>query len=300
MKEPSNTPVALFAGDVSYDLTMTCSHIPAPDEKVNVDAVIEAPGGVAANAAVACALAGTVTRLVVAIGDDLAGVRLVDELVATGVEVLSSPWPGSTARVVTLIEPHGEKRLLMYPGVSMYPRRQQLTAMAMESVQWVHTAVYDIAAAEYLTDRCREQNTPWSLDLEPTTFPAGLRSLHRILSGAAAVFCNSRSIDRIGVDAVDLLFGMGVRSVIETRGPDGAVLHTPSGQRRIAVPMSSIAVDTTGAGDCLAGWFVAERLRGVHPEAALKTAVAAATISCGRLGTQSSYPTRDELSDIAA
>ena len=300
VNEAANAPIALFVGDVSYDLTMTCSHIPAPDEKVNVDAAIEAPGGVAANAAVACGLAGALTRLVIAIGDDLAGERLVDELVATGIEVLSSPHPGSTARVVTLIEPHGEKRLLMYPGVSMYPRRQQIAAMSLQSVNWVHTAVYDIAAAEYLFDLCRARGIAWSLDLEPTTFPAGLESLRRVLSGAATVFCNARAISRIGAAAVDRLLAMGVRSVVETRGADGAVLHTASSQCHIAVAAASAVVDTTGAGDCLAGWFVAERLRGLEPEQALKTAVAAATISCSRLGTQSSYPTRDELSDIAA
>ena len=44
---------ALFGGDVSIDLTMTCARMPEPDEKVHVDAIVEAPGGVAANAAVA-------------------------------------------------------------------------------------------------------------------------------------------------------------------------------------------------------------------------------------------------------
>jgi ribokinase len=294
-----NDRTALFVGDVSYDLTMACSHIPAPDEKVHVDAAIEAPGGVAANAAVACALAGATTQLVVAIGDDLAGQRLVDELAQTGVEVFATPYPGSTARVVTLIEPHGEKRLLMYSGVSMYPKQQQLAALPLSRVGWVHTAVYDIAAAEYLFDQCRIRAIPWSLDLEPSTFPDGLDRLGHILSGAAAVFCNARAMSCIGAEAVQRLLEMGVASVIETQGARGAVLHTRESRYRAAAPVSQV-VDTTGAGDCLAGWFVAERLRGIEARAALNTAVTAATISCSRLGTQSSYPTREELLDSAA
>jgi ribokinase len=294
-----NDRTALFVGDVSYDLTMACSHIPAPDEKVHVEAAIEAPGGVATNAAVACALAGATTHLVIAIGDDLAGQRLVDELVQTGVNVSATPYPGSTARVVTLIEPHGEKRLLMYPGVSMYPKQQQLAAQSLSQAGWVHTAVYDIAAAEYLFDACRTHDIAWSLDLEPSTFPDGLDRLERILRGAAAVFCNARAMSRMGADAVPRLFEMGVASVIETQGARGAVLHTRGELYRAAAPASRV-VDTTGAGDCLAGWFVAERLRGSDARAALNTAVTAATISCSRLGTQSSYPTREELLDAAA
>jgi ribokinase len=294
-----NDRTALFVGDVSYDLTMACSHIPAPDEKVHVEAAIEAPGGVAANASVACALTGATTQLVVAIGDDLAGQRLVEELAQTGVNVSATPYPGSTARVVTLIEPHGEKRLLMYSGVSMYPKQQQLAAVSLARVGWVHTAVYDIAAAEYLFDACRAQDIPWSLDLEPSSFPDGLDRLGRVLRGAAAVFCNARAMSRIGAGAVERLLGMGVASVIETQGAQGAVLHTRDGPYRAAAPALQV-VDTTGAGDCLAGWFVAERLRGIEAKAALNTAVTAATISCSRLGTQSSYPRREELLDSAA
>jgi ribokinase len=54
-------------------------------------------------------------------------------------------------------------------------------------------------------------------------------------------------------------------------------------------------VDTTGAGDCLAGWFVAGRLRGAIPRAALETAVVAATMSCSQLGAQTSYPTLHDV-----
>lgn len=290
---------ALFAGDVSIDLTMRCSHVPAPDEKVHVNAAVEAPGGVAANAAVACALAGTATTLMIATGDDEPGERIVSKLQAYGVTVDTSVRAGPTCRVVVLVEPHGEKRLLLYPGVSMYPARKQIADMSLHDVGWFHTAVYHIPNAEAMVERCREQRIPWSLDLEPSTFPGGIGTLSKLIDGAAAVFCNLRASAAIGPDAAGQLLQMGAASVVETMGHDGARLRSTEGFYHVPAPRVAV-IDTTGAGDCFAGWYVAERLQGESPEQALRTAVEAAAMSCRRLGAQSSYPSRAQLAEPAA
>jgi ribokinase len=289
-------PIALFVGDVSLDLTMTVSHVPAPDEKVHATTAIEAPGGVGANAAVACALAEVPTRLAIAVGDDPVGRMIIDQLEGKKVDVRWQPQPGASCRVVTLVEPHGEKRLVLHPGVSMYPPLGQLSPDLLTGIGWLHSAVYDIPAAEWLTARCRESGVPWSLDLEPSTFPEGIDRLERCIAGAAVVFCNARSIAAIGQDAVGRLLALAVGAVVETRGGEGARLHLADCVVDVPAPRGPV-LDTTGAGDCLAGWFVAKRLRGAAPQAALKTAVIAATMSCGRLGTQTSYPT---LNDVIA
>jgi len=291
---------ALFAGDVSIDLTLTCARMPAPDEKVTVDTAVEAPGGVAANAAVACALAGTPSVLLVSTGDDGLGDRLVEQIRARGVEVFASVNTGSTCRVVIILEPHGEKRLLLHPGVSMFPSARQLAQVSLENVGWFHSAVYNISDAKIMIERCRDHQIPWSFDLEPSTFPAGIDTLADLIDGAAALFCNARAIETIGKGAVARLLSMGAASVVETLGAVGVRLHTKDDFRDVAAPAAARVKDTTGAGDCLAGWFISERLRGVGPEEALQTATAAATLSCQGLGAQSSYPTRADVTDPTA
>jgi ribokinase len=289
---------ALFAGDVSHDLTLSVSHVPAPDEKVHATTAFESPGGIAANAAVACALAGTKARLVVTLGDDLIGRTLVEQIRARGVEVLAKTVEGSTCRVVVVLESHGEKRLLLHPGVSMFPGRSELAKLPLDDVGWVHMAAYNVATAGLLIERCRDRGVAWSLDLEPSTFPAGLERLSALISGAAVVFCNARAVAAIGGNAVERLLAMAARAIVETRGAEGAVLHHVGGHTSVAAPRAAV-VDTTGAGDCLAGWFVAERLRGAAAEEALRTAVKAATMSCTKMGAQASYPTRRAVMSLA-
>jgi ribokinase len=285
---------ALFVGDVSLDLTMVADHVPAPDEKVHVEHSSEAPGGVVANAAVACARTGASVRALLQMGSDAAATTIVAGLRDRGVDVRFDTMPGRTCRVVVIIEPHGEKRLLLDPGVSMYPGEAAVASLDLAGIGWVHTAVYG-AAAERLVAKCRAAGIPWSLDLEPASFTLGIHTLSTMIDGAAAIFCNDRAAEAIGGDATARLLALGARSVVRTLGPGGAAFSTAEKTFSAAAPTLAAVKDTTGAGDCLAGWFIGEIVEGASPEAALQAAVVAATLSCRALGAQDSYPTQTEV-----
>jgi ribokinase len=285
---------ALFAGDLSLDATMAIPHVPGPDEKVRVTSFAEAPGGVVTNAAVAAYRAGLEVKLLLNVGDDIASRAVPPLLRAQGLDLEIGEAPGALCRAMILIDPGGEKRLILYPGVSMYPTSDQARKVSIGGVAWLHTAIYEREAAALLIARCRAARIPFSVDLEPVTFRDGIDQLAPHLDGADTVFCNSRAAAQLGTEPVARLQSLGVRSVVLTQGPAGATLCADDSSHAIAAPPVAI-VDTTGAGDCLAGWFVAERLRGTQPAAALATAVAAASLSCARLGAQISFPTRDDI-----
>ncbi len=290
---------ALFVGDVSLDLTMVVDHVPAPDEKVHVHAAVEAPGGVVANAAVACALAGAPVSAWLRLGGDAAATMVRASLAGTGVTLDAEAAAGSTCRVVVILEPHGEKRLLLDPGVTMYPSVEWMRARSLDGVGWLHTAIYG-AAARDIAARCRAAGIPFSLDLEPATFTDGFEAIADIAAGAEAVFCNERAVGLLGTEGIDRLFAAGVRTVVRTLGPAGAEFRTPDGGIVVPAPTGIRIVDTTGGGDCLAGWFIAGRLAGKAGPEALESAVTAATLSCGRLGAQASYPTAAEVAQFRA
>jgi ribokinase len=288
------TTVALFVGDASLDLTLRIPRVPEPDEKIRVDAIAEAPGGVVTNAAVAASRAGARVRLLLNLGSDLASETFRKCLAAEGLSMEAGCGEGALCRATILLDRDGEKRLLLYPGQSMYPTLAQVESVDLANVGWVHTAAYDIAVAARLAVRCRAAGIPWSVDLEPATFALGIASLAPVLNGAATVFCNNRAADLLGGDPAGGLLDLGVLSVVATRGPAGAVLYRPDEMVAVAAPSVGL-LDTTGAGDCLAGWFVAERLRGAAPADAIHLAVAAATFSCGRFGAHASFPLAEEM-----
>jgi ribokinase len=276
---------------------MMIDRVPEPDEKVHVGEVSESTGGVIANAAVACARAGRPARVLCQLGEDAAGEHVLREMTAHGVRIADTRGAGVTCRVVVLIEPHGEKRLLLYPGNSLYFTLSQAETASLSDVGWMHTAVYDIPAGACLIRRCRDAGIPWSVDLEPASFPQGIETLAPHLAGASVVFCNSRAAAFLGPEPAGRLQAMGVRTVVLTRGEDGAIWCGRDERFHVPAP-EIIPRDTTGAGDCLAGWLIAGIMAGLPNRPALEQAVLAASLSCTKGGAQLSYPSCDEIDSL--
>jgi ribokinase len=77
---------------------------------------------------------------------------------------------------------------------------------------------------------------------------------------------------------------------VHTKGAEGAGYHSRSASFFVPAPVGLPVIDTTGAGDCLAGWFVAGLAAGLPPQENLRRAVTAASLSCARIGGQISFP----------
>ena len=94
--------------------------------------------------------------------------------------------------------------------------------------------------------------------------------------------------------AAEALRREGVASVVTTLGLAGARLVDGEGERHVPAPQVE-AVDTTGAGDVFCGVLAAALQAALDWEAALRWAVAAASLSVTRRGTTSAFPSADEL-----
>lgn len=285
---------ALFVGDVTADLTCVIDHVPGPDEKVHMKSSIEDVGGVIANAAVACQLAGIDAVLACHIGNDSIGQNAISALQKKLKEVRATVVEGGTTRVVILVESHGEKRLLLDPGSAFYPNEQTLSSIELDGIRWLHTAIYGRSAFE-LIERCRSAGIPWSLDLEPATFAQGFQSIKEAVNGAELIFCNDKAAALLGDDSVGILRKAGAKAVVRTRGSKGICYYSSDVALQATNSTVISVTDTTGAGDCLAGWLIGERLSGASVDEQLRYAVAAASHSCQYYGAQTSYPQRSEI-----
>lgn len=94
--------------------------------------------------------------------------------------------------------------------------------------------------------------------------------------------------------AADVARALGPAEVVLTQGREGAAAIANGGEVRVQAPAVEL-VDATGAGDALAGVYLAERVAGASVERALARAVTAATLSCRSFGAALSYPDAAEL-----
>lgn len=87
-----------------------------------------------------------------------------------------------------------------------------------------------------------------------------------------------------------------VEGLLITRGAKGAEYRDLTRGRTHAQPAFAVrAIDTTGAGDCFAGWFAAGLARDEDIPTALRHAAAAAALQVTRQGAGDAMPDRDEV-----
>lgn len=88
--------------------------------------------------------------------------------------------------------------------------------------------------------------------------------------------------------------GPGVEEIVLSDGANGAVAI--AGGRRFAQPAPAVTVvNAAGAGDALAGAYLAARLDGAAAARALAVAVAASSLSVAQDGCASSYPSAEQV-----
>jgi ribokinase len=294
------TATALFCGDIAFDVALRVPHHPDADQKTHAFENLVSAGGVAANSAVACARQGVATTLLAVVGDDVLGAYATEFLAAKGVDVTGvTTTPGMTAVSVCTLADDGEKRLVYTSSVSQYPPPERLRDADLDGVDWIHTSCLHPGAAAVLAERARAASIRMSIDLEPAALAHGTEALAPALHGAEVVFLNEQATESIG-DLRTFAARHRLKSVVRTRGLRGAALTTGSGRIAVAPPPAERIVDTTGAGDCLAGVYIARSLSGADPLSALRAAVASATSACGHLGAQGGYPDRKTTDELVA
>ncbi|MFE7974343.1 carbohydrate kinase family protein [Streptomyces shenzhenensis] len=291
---------ALFCGDIAFDVALRVARFPDPDQKTHAFENLVSAGGVAANSAVACARQGIDTALLAVVGDDVFGTYSREFLAARGVDVTGvTTAPGRTALSVCTLAEDGEKRLVYTSSVSQYPPLERVRGADLAGVDWIHTSCLHPEGAAVLAERARAAGIPMSIDLELLALAHGMDALAPTLSGAAVVFINEQTAAAIG-DVPGFSARHRLKSVVRTGGLRGAALTYGFDEIAVAPPPADRIIDTTGAGDCLAGVYIARFLSGADPHAALRAAVASATYACGHLGAQGGYPNRATTDELLA
>jgi ribokinase len=292
----------VVVGSANVDLVVDVDRRPAPGETVLGRGHRRFPGGKGANQAVAAARVGATVALVGCVGDDASGDDLLAELDAAGVDttvVRRLPRVTTGTAFITLT-PDGENSIIVSPG-----------ANAHLDVASVDAAAPAIAAAAVV---CAQLEVPLDavrrgLELArragalTVLTPAPAVPEARELLGLADVLVpNLGEARALAGDpeaspraAARRLLGLGARAVVLTLGARGVVVETPQGTSELPARDVRDVVDTTGAGDTLAGVLAAMLADGASIPDAVRVAVDAAGISVTRAGAQTSMPTLAEI-----
>ncbi|MFF1876689.1 ribokinase [Leifsonia sp. NPDC058230] len=292
------SPSICVLGSANMDLIVQQPWLPRPGETIAGKGFSVVPGGKGLNQAIAAVRAGAHVEFLGAVGSDAFGSELraclADEGVGTD-GLIEVATPTGVAQVS--VTDDGENSIVVVAGANalIEPRADQLL---------VH-----IQNAGYLMSQLER---PYPLVL------GAMRLAHEVGTVTALTPAPAHSMKHELLQFVDILLlnaheardlageedehraarqlSQQVGLVIMTRGPlgviaaqDGQIIHELSGE-----PVK--AIDTTGAGDTFAGYFVAMLASGRELGEALAIASRAAGISVTRHGASTSIPRAHEVS----
>ncbi len=292
----------LVFGSINLDIVVRVPHLPAPGETVLGGAAAHEPGGKGANQVHAARLFGADARLVGAIGSDPFGTQALQRLRTAGVDLSGvRTVPGAATGLACIsVSESGENAITVAPG-----------ANALVAAHWVTDSTLrgcgalllqgEVPPAESLALARRCRALGGIVLMNPSPMPEqdldpGAVDWLIVNTTEMAQLCARHGID----DGERLARGRRLAqrqrcALLMTLGAGGALIVQPEGAHLQCPALPGDIVDTTGAGDTLAGVFAAALALSLPLDLALRHAVAASGLACRRPGAQAAQPDRASI-----
>ena len=297
----------LVVGSVNVDLVLGVPRHPEPGETITGTGSRRSPGGKGANQACAAARLGGDVRFAGRTGAGADADLALELLRSAGADLTATTEvpDAETGLAVVTVDVAGENSIVIIAGANgtWTPQDiQGLRAEVAESDLVVSQGEIPAAAVDQLAQLCAETGTRFLLNLAPVievetstltaADPLVVNESEGRLALTALTGCDAPDDDAA---TVRQLRDAGVRSVVMTRGPRGAILAVDAEISEISSPTVQ-AVDTTGAGDAFVGALALGLARGESATEACRRAARVGAFAVTRHGAQPSYPgLEDEL-----
>ncbi len=290
----------LCFGSLNIDYTYTVPHFVQKGETISCTELRLFGGGKGLNQSVALSRAGLNVSLAGAIGED--GRFLLDELQRAGVDTrYVDILPGvRTGHAIIQNDAEGDNCILVFGGANHCTGREQIDrVLSCFGKGDLLTLQNEIRELDYLIRKARARGM--KIALTPAPMNEAVKDLpleeidYLFLNEVEAGCLLGHEVETAPLEAArELRRRFGVKNVALTLGAEGSVFSGETGDFvQAAIPAE--AVDTTGAGDTFAGFFLAGALQGFDTQRALYFASAAASIAITRSGASASIPDRDEV-----
>jgi ribokinase len=293
-------PHVVVVGSTMIDLVTYADPLPKAGETVVGTKFNLGFGGKGANQAVMAARLGAEVTFVSHVGDDLFGQLARETLERQRIDTSRMrPVPSQATGVAPIwVERDGTNRIIVVPGANE-TLDSAAVAEALEGLEGADCLLCQLEIPQDGVAEALRVGRRWGATTILNPAPAvplepELVSLVDWLIPNETEFAALTGKTPAGDDIVESArsFGCGL---IVTLGERGAVTAIDGSFRSFAPP-DAVVVDTTGAGDAFVGGFAWALASGEELEAAIVTGNVCGALSTSKPGTQTSFPTRAEVS----
>ncbi|MDQ6814000.1 MAG: ribokinase [Bacteroidota bacterium] len=299
-------PSIVVVGSSNTDMVIKANHLPSPGETILGGVFFMNAGGKGANQAVAAARLGGDVTFICKTGCDIFGQQALQLFKDEGIDtsyMLSDPENPSGVALIT-VDKNAENCIVVASGANAtlstadlqnaLPVIEQASIVLLQLEIPLATVEY-VAATAAANKRMVILNPAPACQLPESLFPhisviTPNQNEAEVLSGIKVTDVESAKL------AAAAIRDKGVKNVIVTLGPDGALVLSEG--RYTHVPANKAeAIDTTAAGDVFNGALAVALSENKNIVEATRFACKASAISVTRLGAQSSAPYRTEINE---
>lgn len=257
-----------------------------------IDPIERSLGGNGANTAYTLGKLGIPVRLLGLVGDDEPGNYALAQLRAAGVDTsLVGRSSAPTASSVVLVKSNGERLFLHHPGASGEAFPEPIDVPAPATHYHLGSPFALPLQRPHLAEtlrRARANGIHTSLDAQWDSRGHWIQDLAPALPHLDLLFLNQDEARMLtGTEdpggAAARMRGAGASAVVVKMGRNGCAVFR-SGLEVFSPGFEVPVVDTTGAGDCFAGGFLAALVRGLSETEAARFANAVAAMSVQQPG----------------
>jgi len=300
-------PKICVVGSANMDLLSRVPRLPKMGETLVGHSFHMGCGGKGSNQAVMAAKLGAEVTMVVKLGRDALGNMTFENYRSLGIDVQHVHWDAEHFSGVApiFVDDQGNNSIIIVPGANMALTPEEV-ANASGAIRAADVVVGQLEVPiECTLEAFRIAKTAAVLTiLNPAPAMPLPDELYQLCDIVAPNEIEAELLTGVSVatqegteEAARTMIERGSSTAIITLGEKGALLVN---QGRVTyIPGRKVkVVDTTGAGDAFIGslaCFLGER----QPiEVAVRNANAVASVSVTKIGTQSSFPTRDEVKNL--
>lgn len=280
-------------GSINADYIYQVPHLPVPGETLAATALTRELGGKGANQSVAASRAGAQVIHVGAVGPD--GAWAISELEGHGVDCTHvTMLDSTTGHAIINVDTSGENAIVIFPGAN---QEQSLTDVESAFVVAGQGDFLLLQNETNLQADVAKLARSKDMTVVYSAAPFSPDSVRAVLPYVDILVMNSVEFSQLTEVLGDTISDLPAMVQIVTKGSAGVDWIENETTRH--VPARKVKpVDTTGAGDCFAGYVVAGLAEGMSPEEALRLGTSAAALQIQRRGTAGAIPIRSDVNAL--
>ncbi len=294
----------LVVGSLNMDFVIDVQNMPLAGETILGKSVTLVPGGKGANQAYAAGKLGGDVGMIGAVGNDMYGRMLKENLESVGVDTsgVETVEGLPTGNAFITVDESGENRIIVIQGTNACITKEMIDRH-MELIDKCDTVIMQLEIpleiVAYVKNIAKEKGK--TVILDPAPAKAGLPD--DFFRGFDIVKPNETEIQTLSgrkmetkeelMEGARELLKKGVDTVIITLGGDGALLVTKDTSKEFHAKKVN-AIDTTAAGDSFTAAFAVALGKGMTYGEAIEFGNSVSGIVVTRKGAQTSIPTMEE------